>query len=117
MEKTQSYRLLSASILKDKVDEIRASSPAAKIVIMGDFNDTPMDKSLTWQLGAKNNPKRTLYNLMYNKARYRKIGTYSFKGQWDMLDQFIVSSSLLNATSGLGVGKDDAYVFQRNWML
>jgi len=52
-EKTEPKRVLAASVLKAKVDQILAADPKARIVIMGDMNDEPVNKSLNETLGAQ----------------------------------------------------------------
>ncbi|HVO74241.1 MAG TPA: endonuclease/exonuclease/phosphatase family protein, partial [Ignavibacteriaceae bacterium] len=74
-----------------------------KIIILGDFNDEPDDASIKNILnanpllcGSYNEFKRQdLYNLSYFKFRNGE-GTYKYKDEWNMLDQIIVSGSLVN---------------------
>ena len=72
----------------------------AKIIILGDFNDEPSNKSLNEVLKATNNKYNLnngeLFNLMYDKHLFG-YGTYNYKGNWNMLDNIIISHSLLNS--------------------
>jgi exonuclease III len=119
-EKSMPRRLAAASVLKAAVDKILKDNKNAKIIIMGDFNDEPTDKSLTEALKATNEkmPKTAdeLYNLMYDK-KLNKEGTYSYKGEWNMLDNLIVSQGLLNAKKGLSTTYDAGSIFKADWML
>jgi len=83
-------RLAAASRLCISVDSIFALHPAANILIMGDFNDSPLSKAV--QTLSKTRP---LQNLSVPLAR-RKQGTIRYRGRWEMIDQFIVSENLLN---------------------
>ncbi|MGE3825897.1 MAG: hypothetical protein AB7G44_16865, partial [Bacteroidia bacterium] len=56
-----------------------------------------------------------LFNLTYVHEK-KNEGTYNYKGDWGMLDQFIVSYPVLNAT-GLHVNKDAAKILKEQWML
>jgi hypothetical protein len=71
----------------------------AHIVITGDFNDEPANKSLSNILTAQKNfdniDTKTLYNLSWKMKDSCLCGTYRMDNYWDMLDQFIVSGSLL----------------------
>ena len=117
---SEKNRIAAASVLRSAVDSIIISSPVAKIIIMGDFNDYPNNKSITQTLGAD-----TLYQTQKNKGLFnmcyefesKNEGTYNFKGDWGMLDQFIVSYNLLNAKAGLHVHSNAAKILKESWML
>ena len=72
------------------------------IIIMGDLNDAPTDKSLTQSLNAQEwtqnatTDAKMLYNLGAPVAK-RNEGTIYYKG-WSVFDQIIVSGNLLNKT-------------------
>ena len=112
-DKTESRRIRSAKVLRNKVDEILLSNSKANIVIMGDFNDTPTNKSLNKTLNATNNfhnlKPTELYNLMYNKAVNEK-GTNSYKYKWYMLDNLIVSRNLIRG-NGYKITSDGGQIF------
>lgn len=94
--KTEPYRLMAASCLKSASDSIMRSRINPYIIIMGDFNDYPSNKSLVEILDARkpgNNPEPySLYNLMDGKNG----GTYKYRGEWGILDQMIVSGTLID---------------------
>jgi predicted extracellular nuclease len=84
---------LAASVLKQRVDLILALDPKARIIIMGDMNDEPVNKSLKETLGAKSPDSRAkLVNLMMPDDT-AGLGTYFYSGNWNMLDNLIVSVS------------------------
>lgn len=90
-------RKLAASTLKTKTDSLFRENQQNNIVIMGDFNDTPFDNSISVILGAKPLKEpipKQLYNLAYPLAKQGR-GTNKFRTKWDMIDQFIVSSNLI----------------------
>lgn len=96
-EVSERRRYFVASELRNAVRKIQDENPDEKILIMGDFNDTPDDNSIDEILAAKkeftNIVNMKLYNLFY--PRYKKgLGTTYHKG-WLLFDQFIVSGSLL----------------------
>lgn len=84
-------------------DAIMAHEPEARVIIMGDLNDDPGNKSVTKQLGAVSNPKDVkkatdLYNPWYDVLYKEGRGTLLYNNQWNLFDQIIVSGNL--------VGKD-----------
>ncbi len=104
-KQSEDKRLFVAKILRQKVDSIMADNPESKIIITGDFNDEPNDISLTQSLQAKmpieDIQLNTLYDLSGKMLAECNCGTYRYRANWDMLDQFIVSGSLLKKSSGL----------------
>jgi len=90
-------RYFVASELRNAVNKVMSEHADARIIIMGDFNDTPDDNGVDEVLGARksfeNIQKERLYNLLY--PRFQKgIGTTYYKG-WLLFDQIIVSGSML----------------------
>ena len=94
-EKSEPKRIAAAEVLKTKTDSIAKVHPKELIVCMGDFNDYPDNKSLTETLSAGKD--KQLVNLMYG-LKETKRGSYNYKGDWDFLDQIIVSGNLMDGT-------------------
>jgi predicted extracellular nuclease len=101
-------RLMAAQTLKAKTDSLFRLDKKARIVIMGDLNDEPMDKSLTQGLeavlwnrdSAKTLPHNKLYNLAAAVKRNKK-GSYWYRNEWEAIDQIIVSGFWLDGRSKL----------------
>ncbi len=102
--KTEPNRLSAAETLHKLVNLYTGKNAGVNIIIMGDFNDVPGNKSIKEVLAAdsgiceKNNVSSSgegpvLFNLAYSD--YSKgEGTYKYRNTWDMLDQIIISSSM-----------------------
>lgn len=113
---TEYKRIWSAKVLRTEIDKIFNFSPKANIICMGDFNDTPSNVSINKNLDASLDSifetKNELFNLTAYLAKKGK-GTYSYKSNWFMLDNIIVSQSFLKknnsiyATSVAKIHKDD----------
>ena len=115
-EKTEPKRVLAASVLKKKVDELCAADPKARIIIMGDMNDEPANKSLMEALGAESpDSKALLVNLMMPDDANGK-GTYFYSGNWNMLDNLVVSKSVLKG-KGMLVEGQKGNIFSNDWMI
>lgn len=67
------------------VDSILIQNPAANIILMGDFNDTPYSSPLK-NLGQLEN--------LAQRAEGAE-GTYKYRESWSMIDQFLVSENLI----------------------
>lgn len=97
---TSMFREMGGRQVKIMVDSIRNVDPKGKIVIMGDLNDDPKDKSVTEALGAKHAIKDCgpvdLYNPWWDTLYKVGQGTLLYDGKWNLFDQIIFSSNLLN---------------------
>ncbi len=95
---TQGKRNIAAGIARRALDSILKAAPESRFVLMGDFNATPDEASLTKILGASlqpdNNPSSLLVNLSGSWLN-KRIGTIRTKGKWEIFDQFICSANLL----------------------
>jgi len=115
-DKTEPKRILAAKVLKKKVDQLLADDPKVRIIIMGDMNDEPSNKSLLEILGAQSpDSGMKLVNLMMPDDALG-FGTYFFSGNWNMLDHLIVSYGLINGR-GIQVDKNKGFVYQNDWMV
>lgn len=115
-EKTEPKRVLAASVLKKKVDELCVADQKARIIIMGDMNDEPANKSLMEVLGAESpDSKALLVNLMMPDDANGK-GTYFYSGNWNMLDNLVVSKSVLKG-KGMLVEGQKGNIFLNDWMI
>lgn len=114
-EKTEPKRVLAASVLKSKTDQILAEDPSARIIIMGDMNDEPANKSLYETLGAESpDSGARLVNLMMPDDA-KSMGTYFYSGSWNMLDNLVVSDALIKGKR-FRVVDDKGFIFTNDWM-
>jgi predicted extracellular nuclease len=115
-EASEPRRVFVAQQLRQSVDSILAKTPKANIIIMGDFNDEPNNKSISETLAAQSakEGKGGLFNLML-PLQQQGLGTYNYNGTWNMLDQIIVSKSLAEGTDGLKVTRPD--ISKQPWMV
>ncbi len=82
--------------LKDSLLQV---DPAMKVVIMGDMNDDPMDKSMAEALGAKRKAKdveeHDLFNPWWNTLK-KGYGTLMYRGKWNLFDQIVFTGNMLS---------------------
>jgi len=104
---SEPYRIIVAETLSYwieriyEVNEEQNANTNPSIVIMGDFNDNPYDRSLTKYLRTtpiiekvKNSTSHILFNTMYGFLN-RQLGTHVYGNEVNVLDQFILSKSFL----------------------
>ncbi|MDE6305842.1 MAG: endonuclease/exonuclease/phosphatase family protein [Muribaculaceae bacterium] len=98
-EEQSSYlREAAAALSKHIADSLWAVDPNQGVVIMGDLNDDPQNKSCAKVLGAVKKPDAVKPHGFYNPwwaILDKGIGTLAYKGQWNLFDQIIVSGTLL----------------------
>ncbi len=121
LRESEPKRIFAAVALRKEIDKLLNSDNDAKIIIMGDFNDEPTNNSIFGMLMANNKKKnasdRDLYNLMYDMHNDENKGTYNYRGNWNMLDQIIISQALLSPGSGLHTNYYSGKIFSAEWML
>lgn len=88
---TETYRLQAGRFLRSVADSILAEDSSALLVACGDFNDGPDSPSLSL---LEEGPDPPFLNLMKSLPQ-QGAGTHKFAGQWEMLDQFLVSPRLM----------------------
>lgn len=102
LSKTAPRRKKAAALARASVDELLSQDSKARIIVMGDFNDEPTNESLFKVLEANGKEEtldqNDLFNPMYALQRQRK-GSYRFRDKWNMLDQIILSQSLLSSSN------------------
>jgi predicted extracellular nuclease len=107
-----------ASVLKLKTDSILKLNPNAHILIMGDFNDEPEDESIQTYLQAKRSSDSTsLVNLMLSLSNSKTFGSHKYQENWGILDQIIVSKSLLLPHNPIKIKNSTAQIFNASFLM
>lgn len=111
-KETEPYRLQAARLVRQAADSLLHARRQPQILIMGDFNDYPYNKSVRQVLGARPLPgnddrdtapsaavqpdSHALYHLLAHRAaRTKRFGSYKYQGEWGLIDHIIVSGTLL----------------------
>lgn len=123
-KESEPYRLMAAHQLKRTADSLIARRRYPQLLIMGDFNDYPHNRSIRKILQA-NAPQpgesissRRLYHLLARKARTQKsFGSYKYQGEWRLLDHLIVSGNLLQTDAPLSTSEAHADVARLPFLL
>lgn len=117
-EGSEALRERAGSICKQISDSIFRNNPKTGIIIMGDMNDNPNDRSTKIALNAKWDKRDVksggLFNTMW-QIYDNGVGSLKYKGKWDLFDQIIISQNLLSE----GINKlifQRAYVFNKDFL-
>jgi len=92
-------RAAAAQVDKKFIDSIQVHEPNAKIIVMGDLNDDPINESVTKVLGANGKAEDVQPGGLYNPwvDMYKKgIGTLAYNDAWGLFDQIIISYAWLD---------------------
>lgn len=114
---SDAYRAYTSRCLRGAVDSLMAIRRDARLLITGDFNDYPEDPALTQELRAGEAPRKPKRHELYNLMWGVKPGTYRYKGEWNVLDQMIVSGILLTDKKHVHTFKDKMHVFDASFLL
>ncbi|MCB0396919.1 MAG: hypothetical protein KDD36_09710 [Flavobacteriales bacterium] len=106
-------RIGAAKILRACMDSILIRDSLAMIISMGDFNDGPHNTSISKILDAGSMPPHRFQHAMSHAPP--TTGTHRYDGQWEILDQIIVSPSLSNGHSGWKSG--EGQIFRKDFLM
>ncbi|MDO5395175.1 MAG: endonuclease/exonuclease/phosphatase family protein [Bacteroidales bacterium] len=108
-EKSSPNREAAARLCVAISDSLWNIDPNIGVIIMGDLNDDPMNKSCAKILGAKPKLKDVQPHGFFNafwELLDKGIGTLAYKSSWNLFDQIIISGNLAS-------GKDGQWQFWR----
>ncbi len=93
---TEFKRVAAGTALLLAINKVQDKDEEALILVMGDFNDEPHDKSIRSALHAQENATndKVLVNLGWPAVK-DDSGTSEHDGDWFMFDQFMVSGNML----------------------
>lgn len=99
--RSSSRRMKAAYVNKKIMERIRSENPNPKILVLGDFNDDPTDKSLVQGLGAQSYKRLDSTSLFSPMIRLYKRGhnTLVYRDQIHLFDQILLSSNFVNSDS------------------
>ncbi len=89
----------AAQLCKSVVDSLMTIDKDSKVIIMGDLNDNPDNKSVTSHLMArgkvKDVPVSGLFNPMMDMYS-RGVGSNAYRDTWSLFDQMMLSEAYLD---------------------
>ena len=112
---SKSMRIQAAKILRSHIDRVYSKFANPAIVILGDFNDSYSDESLSDCLKARTEWNNINPQFLYNLSSQwddKDCGTIKYRGQWLVFDQIIVNGALMVNSGGLYVEPDNAEILK-----
>ena len=125
---SQPFRMLTGETLSFIISGLLDQDKNLPIIVMGDFNDEPFNRSMQEYARGTRDPGRVsksksghLLNLMWPLMQGNDPGTYLFGSDWNMLDQFLLSKGMIKNDSKVKVkkenGKDKVAIFKPSAMI
>ncbi|WKN42290.1 endonuclease/exonuclease/phosphatase family protein [Tunicatimonas pelagia] len=105
---SEESRLQAATILTAHIGSVLSHESDARILVTGDFNDSPEDVSMKYlveQLPIK------------NISDYQFEGTHKHQGEWGVLDQWLASENWLDRGASWYIESNRGQVYHPEWLL
>ncbi|MCB0485023.1 MAG: endonuclease [Flavobacteriaceae bacterium] len=106
-DKTEYKRIAGADKVHQIIDIIKEETDSAKVLIMGDFNDDPISKSIKQHLVDED-----LYN-PFESLLAKGNGSLNHNGDWHVFDQIIISKTFFEDS---GFIYRNAYIFDDHFL-
>lgn len=110
---TEAHRLAASSILKQKIDSLNTFENQ-NILVMGDFNDNPEDKSIV-NLISGESPSLIKLGLQFKNNLVN--GSYKYQSKWENYDQMFCSEYLFAANGNIQLQPNVYTVFDEPFVL
>jgi len=118
--KSSPGREKAAAVCKTVIDSLMAIDKNTQIILMGDLNDDPTNKSVMEVLGASaKNAEDVKDGDLFNPLLkdYKKgYGSLGYRGSWNLFDQVILSSSFVTETAETWKMHDAEIVYNQDWI-
>jgi hypothetical protein len=112
----EDLRSTISDMVRNKADSIIRKYPyGGKVIIAGDFNCTPDDYEIRSLIdrGGKGAYLKDLSDELAEDG----LGTYRYRGSWEMIDQVIVSGELISSKRGLFTNPGMLKIFKPEFLL
>ena len=118
------FREYAGRQVRALADSIAQADPSQHIIVMGDMNDDPDNKSMAVSLGAKRRIKDMgqgdFYNPWWDVLRSKGQGTLAYQGAWNLFDQIVMNQRVIHEYGQKTYSHltlHSYHIFKRDWML
>ncbi len=104
----------AAATLRQEIDKQQKADPNAKIIVMGDFDAEPRSSVLQQTLKATGRPNPAYSEELFNThyiSFVNGLGSYVYRGDFQMMDQVMVSKSFIDPKEGLEYVRGSAKIY------
>ncbi len=121
---SEPFRMMTGETVSVVLDELLEDDANFPVLLMGDFNDEPFDRSMQeYLLGSRDRGQVTrartprVWNLMWTLFSQNNPGSYRYGTDWNMLDQFLVTKGLVKQSGSLVARPETVDIFRPSAML
>lgn len=118
-KKSSPKREAAGALAKTIIDSlILAEGTQSKVVIMGDLNDDPVNKSVRVNLNSKGDISKVVEGTLFNpylKLFNQGIGSLAWRDVWNLFDQIILTPQFVLSHTGFHYHK--AVVFNKPFLM
>ncbi len=114
---TEHKRIRAAKQVRQEIEKLQQKFRSPKIVLMGDFNDGPNNKSMKDVLMAVEVSALSKNEIVNLSSEWKKRGTLKHKQSWVVFDQVLVTGSLLSQKKGIYTKTDHAEIVGLGFLL
>ncbi len=96
---SRANRNAAAKIARHIADSVTKADPEAKVLIMGDLNDDPVNESVKKYIGTYADfqlPKEDKYFNPMEKPYKKGIGTLAWQDSWNLFDQILLNKNWIS---------------------
>ena len=115
-KRSRPLRNAAADLCRSIADSLLKIDPNAKVIMMGDLNDDPVDPSLKIHLKATDDKQKLSEGYFYDPmiTLYKKgIGSLAYHDSWNLFDNMIMTPALLKDS---GYHFYQAHIFNKKFM-
>ena len=101
-------RMEAAKVAKNVIDDLKSKNKNAKVILMGDLNDDPVDASIKDVFKPEGEINKVKEDGFYNPMipLFKKgIGTLAYRDSWNLFDQIMTTSSLVTSSKDFSTYK------------
>lgn len=102
-KRSEPNRKAAAELARHIVDSLLTINAHARIMVMGDLNDDPVNASVTRFLRSTGDKNKAVDGMLFNAMTepYNKgIGTLAWRDSWNLFDQILLSPALVTGAGG-----------------
>ena len=111
-KETEPDRLDAAWTVRQLADSLQSVRQHPLLLVMGDFNDTPADRSIAQVLTS-----HTLQPLLDVTKAHSINGTHKYQGTWSQLDHLFVHPSMLDKSASMQLVEASPRLFAPAFLL
>ncbi|WP_037574505.1 hypothetical protein [Sporocytophaga myxococcoides] len=115
VEKSERKRIIMGMLVRELCDSLFRINKESEIIVMGDFNDTPHDPSVTEVIMAKGNAEKMGGEDLFNgfgNIDASKIGSTKYGKNWLTFDQIMMSKAFYKKH----YKKGSSEIYHPEWM-